>query len=48
MIDCGESDNMIEIGGKLDKSNTYLRFRCVIFRYFCSRTLLEKLGRTHK
>ena len=27
-----ESDSMIEICGKLDKSNTLHRFRCVIFR----------------
>ena len=32
MIDCREFDSMLEIFGKLDKSNTLLNFRCVIFR----------------
>ena len=29
---CSEPDSMIEICGKLDKSNTSLNFTCVIFR----------------
>ena len=36
IIDCSESDNMIEICRKLYKSNTSLRFKCVIFRSFYS------------
>ena len=32
MMDCSESDILIEICGNLDKSNTQLQFRCVIFR----------------
>ena len=36
MIDCGESDNVIEICGKLDKSNTQNRFKGAIFCSFIS------------
>ena len=36
MIDCEESDNMIEICGKLDKSHTLNMFRGAIFRSFIS------------
>ena len=32
---------MIEICGKLDKSNTSIRSRCVIFRSFCSKELFQ-------
>ena len=31
MIDCGESDKMIEISGKIDKSNTNKSLTVVIF-----------------
>ena len=34
MIDCIQSDSLIEIFGKLNKSNTQLRYRYVIFRSF--------------
>ena len=37
-----ESDSMIEICGKLDKSNTQLKFRCVIFRL--ARTSSDRDG----
>ena len=30
MVDFGESDQMIEISGKVDKSNTYNKFNCNI------------------
>ena len=38
IIDCCKSDCMIEICGKLDKSNTSLKFRCVIFRSIGNKT----------
>ena len=41
MIDCGKSDSMIEICGKLDNSNTKLTFECVIFRSFYFKELLQ-------
>ena len=34
MIDCGESDNMIVVCRKLDKSTTKKRFRGAMFRSF--------------
>ena len=42
MIDCGESDNMIEICGQLDKPNTKNRFRSVTFRSSISLTTFSK------
>ena len=37
MVDCGESDKMIKISGKMDKSNTYKAFIVVIFHSFIPR-----------
>ena len=41
MTYCSESDSIIQICGKLDKSNTLLQFRRVIFRSFYSFKLLQ-------
>ena len=38
MIDCGESDKMMKISGKMDKSNTYKCLVVVIFHSFIPRT----------
>ena len=40
-IDCDDSDCMIEIYKQLDKSNTEIRFRCVIFCSFYSKELFQ-------
>ena len=41
MIDCCESNSLIEICGKLNKANTEIRFRCVIFRSFDPQELFK-------
>ena len=38
MIDCGESDKMIKLRGKIDKSDTYKGLEVVIFHSFIPRT----------
>ena len=38
MIECDESDKMIKIDGKMDKSNTYKCLVVVIFHSFIPRT----------
>ena len=42
MLDSGESDNMIKISGKMDKSNTYKGLAVVIFHSFIPRTFQTK------
>ena len=41
MIDYDKYDSMIQICRKLDKSNTLICFRCVIFRSFYSNELFQ-------
>ena len=45
MIDCGKSDSMIEICGRLDKSNTYIALvlSAIVYSFFneISRILLN-------
>ena len=43
MIDCGKSDKMIKISGKMDKSNTYEGLIVVIFHSFIPRTSSDKI-----
>ena len=38
MVDLGESDKMIKISGKIDKSNTYNGFRSNILFFINGRT----------
>ena len=38
IVDCVESDKMIKISGKMDKSNTYKDLVVVIFHSFILRT----------
>ena len=41
MIDCSESDNMIEICGKLDKLKTQNWFRGMIFHSFIPKNFFK-------
>ena len=43
MIDCGESNKMVKISGKMDKSNNYKGLVVLIFHSFIPRTSSEKM-----
>ena len=54
IVDCGESDKVIKISGKMDKSDSYKGFSCDILfliqiiqlkKYFCFSTLKPKGNR---